>query len=150
MKQLHISLIPQNRVNYIRLVFGIAMLVAVLYLAFLSNQDRFKTFHLVIFFIGGLYYTVMGTGRNPIAVIAKAFISVNEEVIQIKRTVFSKKIEAHWQDISELQLNITSIRFKYKNGSDLLFDYQKLDSDTIHNLRTTLVEIAKIKSIPVS
>ncbi len=149
MEGLYISLIKKQRLNYLRLLAGIVMMGATIYLGFYSNQQRFSLFHLSLFFLAGVYYAILGAGFNPITAFGKAFILINRERIAVKKSIWSKPIEASWDNISEVQLNITAIRIKLKNSDSFEFEYQMLDTDTIHEIKTRIALTAQSKNVKV-
>ncbi|MBR8534298.1 hypothetical protein KDU71_01915 [Carboxylicivirga sediminis] len=150
MEGLYINLVRKQPLNYLRLIAGLAMIGATIYLGFYSNQQRFSLLHLSIFFIAGLYYAVLGAGINPVKTFGKAFILVNQNCIAVKKSIFSKSMEAQWDSINEIQLNITAIRIKLNDGESFEFEYQVLDTDTTHELKTRIALTAKSKGITVN
>ncbi|GEM_PF-6415138 len=150
MEQLHINLIKKQPVNILRLVAGLAMIGATVYLAYFSSQTRFTNTHLTIFFIGGLYYVLIGAGFNPVKVFAKAYIKIDKQIIVIKPSMFKKAIELNWDQVSEVNLNISTIRFKLNNSVSIQFEYDMLDEDMRHELKTRIALIAKSLDIKVS
>ncbi|WP_439183961.1 hypothetical protein [Carboxylicivirga taeanensis] len=150
MDGLYIDLVKKQGINYMRLIAGLAMVGATIYLAIYSEQQRFTITHLSIFFIAGLYYAVLGAGFNPLSLVGKAYIRVDENEIAVKKSIWSKAIDASWDMILEVQLNITAIRVKLKNGDSFEFDYQMLNDDTAHELKTRLALTAKSKDIEVN
>ncbi len=150
MEGLYINLIKKQPINFLRLLGGLLMIGATIYLGFYSNQQRFTLVHLSIFFAAGLYYTVLGAGFNPFKTFGKAYIIVNQNQIAVKKSIWAKAMEAKWDSINEVQLNITAIRIKLNNGESFEFEYQMLDTDTIHELRTRIALTAKSKDIKVN
>lgn len=150
MDGLYINLVRKQPLNYLRLIGGLIMMGATVYLGFYSSQQRFTLLHLSIFFIAGLYYTILGVGINPIHVFGKAYIIVDQTRIAIKKSIWAKEQEAFWDSISEVQLNITAVRIKQANGESMEFDYQMLDSDMTHELKTRIALTAKSKNIKVN
>ncbi|WP_430810823.1 MULTISPECIES: hypothetical protein [unclassified Carboxylicivirga] len=150
MEGLYINLIKKQPINYLRLIAGVIMTGAALYLAFFTQQERFSALHLTLFCAAGLYYALMGIGLNPLNLMGKAYIIVNQQMITVKKSIFTKAIVIDWTTIEELQVNITAIRIKRKNGEPFSFDYQMLDEDTAHELKTRLALTAKKQGITVS
>ena len=146
MNELYFDLIRRYPRNIFRITMGILLLAAVGY--FLIKQDQFfSTTHLVIFTFGGLYYLLMGLGINPITVWGKAFIKVNQSVIEIKPSMFAKAITYSWSNIKEVQIKVTGIRLLLDAGDAHEMEYQKMDEESIKELKQTIVAISKEKGI---
>jgi len=150
MKPLYISLRKKTSINYIRLIAGIVMMGGTLYLSFRPEPSPFYTYQLILLFVFGLYYTIMGAGFNLLGFVSKRFIEVDEDKISVKPNTFKNKKEVTWSEISEIQVNITAIRIKLSNGSEFQFEYQHLDEDTAHTLKVAIIHQAKANSITLS
>ena len=149
MEGLYINLVKKQPINYLRLFAGLIMIGATIYLGFFSDQQRFKLFHLILFFVAGVYYAILGAGINPLKSFGKAFIKVDKQSIAVKKSVYAKAIETPWSNVDELQINITAIRVKLKDKSSFEFEYQMLDTDTVHELKTRLALTAKSLDVKV-
>ncbi|WP_430813300.1 hypothetical protein [Carboxylicivirga sp. RSCT41] len=147
MKPLHINLIKKTPVNYLRLILGVVMMAATIYINFFSAITRFQPYQLIALFLFGVYYTIMGAGLNLASLIFKRYITIDSESIVMKTGIFQAKAESKWNDMSEIQINITAIRIKLKDGSDHQFEYQHLHKDTIHKLKTAIIHQAKEQGI---
>lgn len=150
MDGLYINLVRKQRLNYLRLIGGLIMMGATIYLGFYSSQQRYSLLQLSIFFIAGLYYTILGIGINPIHAFGKAYIIIDLNRIAVKKSIWTKEKEALWDSISEIQLNITAIRIKLNNGESFNFEYQMLDTDMAHELKTRIALTAKSKNIKIN
>ena len=146
MNELYFDLIKKYPRNVFRIVMGFLLLGAVAY--FIIKQKLFFTAtHLTVFTLAGLYYLLMGFGINPITAWAKAFIKINSQNIEIKSSIFSKATTLHWNHIKELQIKITGIRFLFNDGDSYEMDYQKLDEETVLELKQALIAFCKKKEI---
>ncbi|MCT4645101.1 MAG: hypothetical protein N4A74_08960 [Carboxylicivirga sp.] len=150
MEGLYINLIKKQSINYLRLIAGVIMIGGTIYLGFFTDQQRFKIYHLVLFFIAGVYYAIMGAGINPFTAFGKAFIKVDKQTIAVKKSIYSKMTEVAWSEIEEIQINITAIRIKQKSNETFEFEYQMLDTDTVHELKTRLALTAKSLDVKVA
>ncbi|MCU4156344.1 hypothetical protein J1N10_10165 [Carboxylicivirga sp. A043] len=149
MKPLYIDLNKKTPINYLRLLLGVIMMAATVYIYFFSAITRFQPYQLLLLFFFGVYYAIMGAGLNLLSLVFKRFISINNEAIRVKQGIFKRLYESKWSDIAEIQINITAIRIKGKDGSDYQFEYQHLDEDLVHTLKTAIVHQAKEQSITI-
>ncbi|MCG8579376.1 MAG: EbsA family protein [Bacteroidales bacterium] len=148
MKPLFISLNKRTPINYLRLILGVIMMAATIYIYFFSAITRFQPYQLVLLFLFGVYYAIMGAGLNLISLIFKRYINIDDEGITVKPGLFKTKTTAKWSDISEIQINVTAIRIKLSDG-DYQFEYQHLEEDTIHKLKTAIIHQAKEQGITI-
>jgi hypothetical protein len=149
MKPLYINLNKKTSINYLRLLLGIIMMTATIYIHFFSAITRFQPYQLILLFLFGVYYAIMGAGLNLLSLGFKRFINIDDEGICIKPSIFKGKTETKWSNISEIQINITAIRIKLNDGSDYQFEYQHLDEDSVHALKTAIAHQAKEQGITI-
>lgn len=146
MKQLHINLRHKYKVNYIRIAMGF-ILMALIVVAFIRDTAFFKPLHLALFSIASLYYIAMGFGFNPFTFWGKAYININTTNIEIKPSIFQKPTLLQWQNCKQVSINVSSIRFSENNATTLEFDYQKMEPDSIKELKQAIISICKEKGI---
>lgn len=128
---------------------GFLLLGAVAY--FIIRQEEFFTAtHLAVFTLAGIYYLLMGFGINPITFWAKAYIKVNTDKIEIKPSMFAKANTLEWNNIKEVQIKITGIRFIFNNGVSYEMDNQKLDEETVLELKQAIIALCKEKKIALA
>ncbi|TRX64565.1 hypothetical protein [Carboxylicivirga sp. M1479] len=148
MKPLYINLNKKTSVNYLRLLLGIVMMGATVYIQFFSAITRFHPYQLILLFLFGVYYAIMGAGLNLMSFMSRSFILVDDEGFRSKTSMFAKKKEVKWSDVKELQINITAIRIKLID-SEFQFEYQFLDEEVVYDLKTSLVHQAKTHQITI-
>lgn len=150
MKPLYINLNKKTPTNYLRLLLGIIMMGATIYIQFFSAITRFQPYQLLLLFLFGVYYAIMGAGHNLLNLSFKRYISIDDNGIILKSSLIKAKSELPWNEIAEVQINITSIRLKLQNKTDIQFEYQMLDDDTIHTLKTAIIHQAKEQGINIA
>jgi len=126
------------------------MMGATIYIYFFSAITRFQPYQLALLFLFGMYYTIMGAGLNVFNMLFKRYITVDDKGINIKKSIFKGKHESSWNDITEIQINITAIRFKVKNSSELQIEHQQLEEETAHKLKTAIIHQAKEQGINIA
>ncbi len=147
MKPLYINLTKKTPINYLRLLLGVIMMAATVYIYFFSAITRFQPYQLILLFLFGVYYAIMGAGLNLLNLGFKRFISVNNDGMELKTSLFKGKVELKWEAVAEIQINITAVRIKLKEGADYQFEYQHLDEEDVHTIKTALIHQAKERGI---
>ncbi|WP_289053085.1 hypothetical protein [Carboxylicivirga marina] len=150
MNAFYTNLNKKTSTNYLRLILGILMIGATVYIQFFSSITRFQPYQLILLFLFGVYYAIMGAGMNLINLIAKSFINISNDAMVVKQSIFKGKTVISWNDISEIQINITAIRIKRTDKTEFQFEYQQLEDEVIHTLKTAIAHQAKLNDISIS
>ncbi len=149
MKDLHIDLRHKYKINYLRVVMGFLLLAMVVY-GLYKGDGFFKPMHLILFSAASLYYIMMGFGFSPFTFWGKSFIKINTNEIEIKPSIFKASTILHWANCEKVSINVSSIRFSENNASTLEFDYQKMETESIQELKQAIVSICKEKAIQLA
>nr|WP_319401388.1 hypothetical protein [uncultured Carboxylicivirga sp.] len=146
MNEIQFDLIRRYPRNIFRIAMGALLLASVAY--FLIKQVAFFSLtHLLIFTLGGLYYLFMGFGINPITVWGKAYIKVSQAEIAMKPTIFAKATVLDWANVKEARINITGIRFILNQGEPYELSFDKLNEDSIQELKHAIISLSKEKGV---
>lgn len=149
MKQIHIDLRHKYKVNYLRVTMGFILLAMVIY-GLYKGENFFKPMHLILFSAASLYYILMGFGFNPFTFWGKAYINISTQGIEFKPSILKKPTTLQWQNCKQVSINVSSIRFSENNAGTLEFDYQKMDTESIQELKQAIVSICKEKKIELA
>ncbi len=146
MNELYFDLIRRYPRNIFRIAMGSLLLAAVGYFVVIQ-ETFFSAYHLLIFTLAGIYYLLMGLGINPVTIWAKAFIRLSATRIEVKPSLFSKTKTFEWSNIKEVHIKVMDIRFLFIEEEPYELSYQKLDDESIKDLKHAVITLCKEKGI---
>lgn len=149
MHSIDINLIAQYKQNFLRIALGFAMLGFSGYTIFYPSQlESLLNSYIPVFIIAGIAYIIIGLGINPISLFGKAYIKIDKEQIEVKATIFKKSWSINWANIKEVQIKVASIRFLMPKLIEL--DYGRMSEESVLELKTAIIGIAKEKGIKLN
>lgn len=135
-----------KRKSIIRIIFGLLVLVYVVFLALRAGEVS-DYFGLVIFGLIAWINLIEGYGYLPQKVFGKAFIEINYNVIVVKTRVGRKAISICWDKITSINFRYTELLIEKKDSSELSIDTKDLSYEIQNEIKEAIIKIASEKEI---
>jgi hypothetical protein len=95
----------------------------------------------------GLPHIFAGLGISIESFFGKAFVHIDNEMIDIKLGAFEKEYKIDWQKIKSIECKSGDFTIHKLDNSSIFFPISKLDYSSILDIRNTLLKLAESKNI---
>ncbi|UBM61332.1 hypothetical protein LA303_07830 [Candidatus Sulfidibacterium hydrothermale] len=112
-----------------------------------GNLNTFDWIYGIFFGLQGILNIMEGYGISSSRIFGKAFISIDDEKIQIKTHVFSKTQILYWKEIKAINYKTNFFVFTSKNNISTNLKLSEFDYLSIKEIKKTIREIAKKNDI---
>jgi hypothetical protein len=146
------DLLRNNEKSIIRLIFGIAFcLGSILWiLVRLAENDFiriFDWFYSGIFALNGLIHIFAGLGTSMERFFGKAFVHIDNEMIDIKLGVFEKEYKIKWEEIKSIECKSVDLTIQKLDNSSIFFPLSKLAYSDVIAIKGIVSKLADSKYI---
>ena len=148
------NLIPIKRIKnklglYMLLLFYVLLVTAQIYFNIRTEMEALNYINIVVWTLMGIIGGVQViTGKSIHNLFGKAYITINEQFIAVKSTVFKKQQIISWKELRKLQLKPTFIKVTAKTGTIITIDFKNLEYQRVQALKDVikaLIDYGKIK-----
>jgi len=146
------DLLKKSDKSIFRLILGISMcVISILWIvARLAENDLIRPFDWVysgIFALSGVTHILTGLGISIESFFGKAFVYIDNEMIDIKLGVFEKEYKIDWQDVKSIEYKLGDFTIQQLDNSSIFFPISKLDYSSIIGIRNIMSKLAESKDI---
>jgi hypothetical protein len=146
------DLLKKQRKSIFRIIIGILLFV----ISIVWITDRimdnltirlFDWSYTGIFALNGIIHTFEGLGFSIASLFGKAYISIDNEQILIKRGIFDKEQKIYWNSIKTIFYKLNKFRIQNIDNTDMTLDLTKFDYELKNEIKEIIENIAKDKRI---
>lgn len=146
------DLLRNNNKSIFRLILGIAFIVISILWIFARLAENelirlFDWFYSGIFTLTGLTHIFAGLGVSIESFFGKAFVHIDNEIIDIKLGVFEKEYKIDWQEIKSIECKLGNFTVQKLDNSSVFFPISKLDYSNVTGVKDIMSKLAESKNI---
>ena len=146
------DLLKNNDKSIFRLILGILFcVISILWIiARLADNELirlFDWFYSGFFTLMGLTHILAGLGISIERFFGKAFVHIDNEMIDIKLGVFEKEYKIDWQEIKSIECKFGNFTVQKLDNSSVFFPISKLDYSNVIGIRDIMFKLAESKNI---
>jgi hypothetical protein len=146
------DLLRNNKKSLPVLILGISSSVISILIIFpkLQEIDLIRVFDWIlsgIFAFNGLTFILLGVGTSIERFFGKAFVNIDNEMINFKQSIFAKEYKIYWHEIKSVDYNLSGFRFQIIDDSSMFFSISKLDDLNLIALLDVVSKLAESKGI---
>jgi hypothetical protein len=149
--ELRKNLLKTHRKSILRISIGYAFIAVTIILLISKYRQNieigmFDWFFILIFILNGIYIIIEGSGTSIENLLGKAFISINDETITTKATIFKKEQTINWKDIKTINLKSNRILIDNIMTTNL----SNLENYEVKEINEVLMNLAMEKGVKVN
>lgn len=149
-----IDLLPSPVRSRFRRISGIISIILALvwFAAIIIIEASPSVLHIIFciwFILYGTFYFLDGLGINILKWFGRAYLRIDEECLNIKKSVFLKEWCLYWEEVRQVEYFLLRIEFTLKGGVVRKLDYGNLDFVHIQEIKKSVAVIAVSKGIEV-
>lgn len=147
-----IDLLKKNDKSIFRLILGIFFwMVSTLWIKGRWTDHEvirlFDWFYAGIFTLMGFTHFMAGFGIPIGRFFGKAFVHIDNEMIDIKLGAFEKEFKIDWQEIESIDCESNNITIQKQDNSSIFFPISKLDYFNVTSIKDVMSKLAESKNI---
>lgn len=100
-----------------------------------------------IYVLIGLTHILTGRGISIERFFGKAFVHIDNEMIDIKLGVFEKEYKIDWQEIKSIECKLGNFTVQKLDNSSVFFPISKLDYSNVIGIKDIVSRLAESKKI---
>jgi hypothetical protein len=142
------DLLQNNAKSTFRLILGILFCV-VSFARVLDNESisLFDWFCSLVFLTIGVIHIFSGLGISVERFFGKAFVHIDQQMIDIKLGVFEKEFKIDWREILSIECKTCGFTIQKRDNTFLFFPFSKLDYSSVVAIKDILSKLAGSKAI---
>jgi len=146
------DLLKNNDKSIFRLILGILFCVISILWIFARLADNelirlFDWFYSGTFVLIGLTHIIAGRGISIERFFGKAFVHIDNVMIDIKLGVFEKEYKIDWQEIKSIDCKLGNFTVQKLDNSSVFFPISKLDYSNVIGIKDIMSKLAESKNI---
>lgn len=137
-----------------RFALGLSILFYLLAIAWIPIQlidedtiSVFDWFYVFVMFFNGLSQTMGALGYSVDRLIGKAFVKIDDQVINIKTGAFAKEQSIEWSQISSIYYQPGNFTITKTDNSTCTLTLSKLEYSVIQEIKSVIENMANDKKI---
>lgn len=146
------DLLEKNNHSIFRLILGIFFcVISILWITTrLADNELvrlFDWFYSRIFVLLGMTHIFAGLGISIERFFGKAFVHIDNEMIDIKLGAFEKEYKIGWQEIESIECKLGDFTIQKLDNSSVFFPISKLEYSNVMGIRDVIFKLADSKAI---
>ena len=152
--QYYKDLLKENKRSKFRVFIGLSFLVvAVVWITIKQTENEpikmFDWIYSGIFALNALVHTIGGLGYPIEGLFGKAFIKVDDNIIEFKFGVFEKEKTVDWENIRAIDYKANQLLIAKNDDSHLTIALSKLEYSMVQEIKNILTALANKKGVKV-
>ena len=145
------DLLKNNNKSIVRLILGIAFIViSVLWITVRDADNElirsFDWFYSGFFTLTGVAHILLGLGISIQKFFGKAFIRIDNDLIDVKLGLFEKEQKIFWHDIQSIEYKSFNFKIQKQNNTSII-SISNLDYPSISEIKNIMTKLADKKEI---
>lgn len=144
----------QIKKSKFRIIFGILFLIFTVFILIIESIESeyirpYDWLLLAIFALSGLTHIIEGLGYSLAKLFGSAFLLIDEDVINIKKGVFSKEKRLSWSEIKSISYKANNFLFVAADNTMLTLNVSTYEYVFVQQIKEAVNVLATKKGIPI-